>query len=214
MTEERESYRLESDAPMGLRFTNFADDSWHSALSQRLHHRYPLATFISQKPHVVLAALQSKMPWTQEDNDFLATMQQAGYFRTWETVNELPPVRRANKAIYEEIGFRIGEGQCLTPAQSVVLLSQLHALEERAESAEQSAKQQRIRANVAEEDRDRTNREYNALIDVFHQQLAVSVYSQKDQWIAEDAKTGRILARAATVAGVYEQILRLRRAEK
>jgi hypothetical protein len=193
-----------------VRLENFANPDWRGFLSQCLLPRYPGARIASRQPYVALVELRMGGLWEIEDDMFFAAMKQEGFFQRWEKLSELPPQPKHNGTLYRDIGYRVGEGEMLTRAQQEALLSQLHDLEERAISAVEDAKEQRIHAEQETEHRTRTAKDWNELVQALDQELRVKVYHQDDHWITEDAESGQILLRDVALPVLYRKVLRLR----
>lgn len=212
MTEERATYQVPptNNHVKAVRLENFRDPDWQTFLQQRLFTRYPAARVASRRPHVLLIELRSSQPWTQDDALFFAHMRREGFFQRWETLAEFPPEKRRNQAVYQDIGYRIGAGERLTPVQQEALFSHLHALEERTERVEKEADGLRLRAALLEEQRAFTTALYNELVTYLDQELQLKVSSDGKYWMAEDSQTGEVLLRDVALPVLYRKALRLR----
>lgn len=213
MTEEKATHTispLPATAVKAVRLENFRDPDWRSFLTMRLAKRYPACRILSRQPYVTVVELRTSTPWSKADENFFAAMKEEGFFHRWELLTELPPAPKSNQAIYQHIGYRVGAGERLTPAQQSTLLSQLHDLEERAVHAEKEAAEYRVRAEQAEEHATEMATTYNEIIEYLGQELRVKVYHQGEAWIAEDAETGKILLRDVALPVLYRKALRLR----
>jgi hypothetical protein len=210
MTEQQASYEISGNATVkAVRLENFRDPDWRRLLVMRLNSRYPACRVVSRQPYVAVIELRTSSTWSKADENFFAILKEEGFFQRWETLAELPPAPRHNQAIYEDIGYRCSSGERLTPAQQQALLSQLHDLELRALTAEQTAEEQRVRADQAVEHANQAATDWNALVEVLDQELSLKIYADGESfWMAEDATTGKILMRHKTLAEIYQTAIR------
>lgn len=193
-----------------VRLENFRDPDWQGFLSQRLLPRYPAARINSRQPYVVIVELRTSSAWSEEDDAFFGRMKQEGFFQRWEPLAQLPPAPKHNRAVYQDIGYRVGSNERLTPEQQAALFSLLHDLEHRADFWETDAKEQRRRADQAVEHANETVQRYNEIVEYLSQELRITVYHQGESWMAEDAETGKILLRDVALPVLYKKALRLR----
>lgn len=196
-----------------VRVENFAWDanSWQGQLQQRLTRRYPGARIQQRGTSVVLVRLNTSGPWGPDDEAFWASLKEMGIIQRWEPLGQVPPEPKRNRAIYEDIGYRIGSGERLTPKQQEVLFTQLHNLEERALTAEQEASTQRRHAEDAEEHARRMIERHNAmvaLLPMLNEALGVSVQGDiGEPMTVEDISSGRVLARDVPMTEAYRTVL-------
>jgi hypothetical protein len=194
-----------------VRLENFAQPGWQREINQAIFWRYPAACINARSPYVVIVELRTSRAWSRDDEIFFGEMKRQGFFQRWETLTELPPVPKHNKAVYEDIGYRIGAGERLTLKQQEALLSQLHDLQERALHAEKCAEEWQERVERADTFAAEIAATYNSLIEMLAQTLGVEIYQRDaNQWTAEDQESGEILAHDGTLPGIYRKVLRKR----
>ena len=197
-----------------VRLENFVYKDWLAALHQRLLSRYPAGQFLYQNPTVVLVLLNTAKPWGKDDEEFFASLRMQAFFQRWEPLELVPPRPKANRAVYEDIGYRIGSGMPLTTRQQEALFSQLHDLEARATSAEREAAEQHKRADALEEQATRLIERHNRMAEILEEinrALQIVVVGDIDEdCTVEDSETGQILLRATPLAEVYRAVVQLR----
>ncbi len=181
-----------------VRVENFHGDAWLGTLLSHLTSRFPGARVRQRNAGTALVHLNTLRPWNAEDEAFFASLKQQGFIQRWEPLEEVPPEPKRNKAVYEDIGYRIGSGERLTARQQEKLFSQLQDLEERAERAEADLATSRMLGESASEYAQRSIREYNALIDMLQEEtkgIAITSRGVEDLWNVEDEQSGQVLAR-------------------
>lgn len=197
-----------------VRIENFIQENWRVQLQPRILRRYPGATFEQRNISVALIRLNTTKPWAADDEAFFTELRTQDFFQRWEPLAEVPPVPKHNKAVYEDIGYRIGSGERLTLKQQEMLLSQLHNLEERALHAEHEAREQRIRADMSEEFTQSTIQRHNAMaaiLSVLDRELHIKVDGDiNGLCTVEDTETGKVLLRDTPFAEVYRTALQYR----
>jgi hypothetical protein len=197
---------------------NFLFADWKGPLSQQIRLRYPGAKVEDLSAFVALVRLNNLGTWQKEDEEFWNQLAAQKLIQRWEPLETVPPPVRHNKAVYEDIGYQIGSGERLTLKQQELLFSQLHHLEMRAEAAEREAKEQQDRADLLEEDAARTVERHNRfahLLSLLEEEYEIKFTENSDKsWNSEDLRSGRILARNASLQEAYRAALHARLKEQ
>jgi len=194
-----------------VRVENFAVAGWDTALRQHLRSLYLGARVEMRNPNVALVRLNAGA-WGEKDEAFWSSLKEQGILQRWEPLESVPPEPKHNQAVYEDIGYRIGSGEKLTPKQQEALFDQLHRLEERARAAEHEAKEQRDRADGLAEYAESTVKRHNQFaetLSILAEEAQLTISGDfPEGWTVEDTKSGRIVVRDGPLSDAYRSALR------
>jgi hypothetical protein len=196
---------------VAVRLENFSYENWLPALHPHLMSRYPGGKWNYQKPSVAVLVLNTGKQWGRDDEEFFTDLKARAFFQRWEPLSEVPPIPRANKDVYADIGYRVGEGMRLTARQQEALLSQLHDLELRALAAERKAEECNNHAGYLEGLLDQRTRRLNHLVHILEEVnrlLNINVNGDFEETCeVVDSTTGQILFRDTSLSNVYRSLL-------